>query len=652
MADKIFIRDLKVDCVIGCGPDERVKTQRLVVNLTLHLDISACGDSDNLHDTVNYSAVAKRLAALVGRSRCYTLEALSTGIIADVFMTPDCARVEAVTVRIDKPEAFSKLPAVPCVEITRNRSYFSNRRQRRASSIWRADAAAATAAAEAAASTVDPTVDGRVGVVTAYLAIGTNIGDRVANISTAMRLLQTVPADLAVNPSSVAAHSAPFVRLVATSFLYETPPAYVLDQPPFLNGALCVETNLAPLALLDHIKANVEGAMGREKTLRFGPRNIDVDVLLYGPSQAFDLDGGRLVVPHPRLAERDFALGPLRDLCPGLLHPVHHRSITDLLAALPAVHLTRVVPLRSLASPVPGQSSERLLRLGGRTHLVGVLNVTPDSFSDGGQFFAQENSSDGSSRTSSSGGKDTVALAAGRAVEMVSQGADMVDVGGQSTRPGAQLLPAHEEAARVVPVIRALRAALPSIPISIDTFYASVAAAAVEAGADVVNDVSGGAMDAGMLAIVAQLQVRSTLRHCCRGLPLACRIFLHVSFQSHLTLPLAITVPALHTVPPPALLCAGPHRAHAHARHPSDHDRSRPLWAGRLRRRARGRLGGSALRPRGAGRARRRRGYRGHPPLGHHAGPRGGLREAGTAQLRSAAPLRAAGRARLHRGSS
>jgi dihydroneopterin aldolase / 2-amino-4-hydroxy-6-hydroxymethyldihydropteridine diphosphokinase / dihydropteroate synthase len=541
MGDKIFIRDLRVNCVIGCGPDERVKRQPLVINVTLHVDIAACGDSDSLHDTVNYSAVAKRLAALVERSRCYTLEALATALAADVLTADDCRRVESVTVRLDKPEAFAKLPAVPCVEITRPRSYFSGARQRQDSSVWRADAVAAAAAAAssspAAASPAAAASTRSDGVVTAYLAIGSNVGDRVANIKAALRLLQAVP-DPAAAAAAAAAGAAgsssaavaddlsptgrkrrrPFLTVKETSFLYETPPAYVLDQPPFLNGALAVETNLPPSDLLAHIKANVEGAMGREKTLRFGPRNIDVDILLYGPNAVVEVpegggDGGRLPlsVPHPRLAERDFALGPLADLCPGLMHPTLHCSIVDLLARLPAVNLTRVLPLPSRPLGPAGAGSndaaaaaaalsppqERLLRLGGRTHVVGILNVTPDSFSDGGEHFA-------------AGDAHAAADAAVRhAVAMVAAGADVIDIGGQSTRPGADMLPPDVEAARVVPAIAAIRRALPGVPLSVDTFHASVARAAVGAGADIINDVSGGLLDAAMLKTAAELEVRA-----------------------------------------------------------------------------------------------------------------------------------------------
>jgi dihydropteroate synthase len=129
---------------------------------------------------------------------------------------------------------------------------------------------------------------------------------------------------------------------------------------------------------------------------------------------------------------------------------------------------------------------------------MGILNVTPDSFSDGGQFNAVDS-----------------ALAQGH--RLVEAGIDILDVGGQSTRPQAVEISETEELERVIPVIAALRAQL-SIPISVDTTRSAVARAAISAGADLVNDVSAGIDDPHMLATVAKLQVPIILMHR-RGTP-------------------------------------------------------------------------------------------------------------------------------------
>ncbi len=127
-----------------------------------------------------------------------------------------------------------------------------------------------------------------------------------------------------------------------------------------------------------------------------------------------------------------------------------------------------------------------------RAVVVGVVNVTPDSFSDGGRF-----------------SDEASAIAHGRI--LVAQGADILDVGGESTRPGAIRVPADEEVARILPVIHTLAQA--GIPVSVDTMRAAVAAEAVAAGACLVNDVSGGLADDDMLSVVADLGVPVVLMH-------------------------------------------------------------------------------------------------------------------------------------------
>jgi dihydropteroate synthase len=126
---------------------------------------------------------------------------------------------------------------------------------------------------------------------------------------------------------------------------------------------------------------------------------------------------------------------------------------------------------------------EHTFHWGKRTYLMGILNVTPDSFSDGGDF-------------------DKLETALTQAKQLVSSGADIIDIGGQSTRPGAEQISLDRELNRVIPVIK----------------RASVAQAAVEAGADLVNDISGGTYDDRMLPIVARLQVPIVLMHI-RGTP-------------------------------------------------------------------------------------------------------------------------------------
>jgi dihydropteroate synthase len=133
------------------------------------------------------------------------------------------------------------------------------------------------------------------------------------------------------------------------------------------------------------------------------------------------------------------------------------------------------------------------LDLSARTHVMGVLNVTPDSFSDGGRFFSEKE-------------------AVNQGIRMAREGADIIDVGGESTRPYSSRLPADEEMARVIPVIRQLSREI-SIPISIDTYKSEVAREALNAGASMINDISSLRLDAHMLDEVARAGVPVILMH-------------------------------------------------------------------------------------------------------------------------------------------
>jgi len=147
-----------------------------------------------------------------------------------------------------------------------------------------------------------------------YLGLGSNLGDRLANLRAAVDAL------------------GPEVRVLAESGIYETPPWGYTEQPAFLNMALKAETNLEPRALLKHLK-NIEAGLGREKSFRYGPRKIDMDILLY-EDRIFSNE--MLVIPHPRLHERAFVLVPLADVGAEVKHPVLHKTVTEMLVEVDA----------------------------------------------------------------------------------------------------------------------------------------------------------------------------------------------------------------------------------------------------------------------------------------------------------------------------
>lgn len=152
----------------------------------------------------------------------------------------------------------------------------------------------------------------------------------------------------------------------------------------------------------------------------------------------------------------------------------------------------------NLSTLTPWQVRGQTFDWGTRTYVMGVLNITPDSFSDGGQF-------------------NTLEKAQEQARSLIEAGADILDIGGQSTRPQAIEVTLEAELERVLPVIQAIRQES-QIPISIDTTRSAVARAAIAAGADLVNDISGATFDPEMLATVADLAVPIVLMHI-RGNP-------------------------------------------------------------------------------------------------------------------------------------
>ena len=150
--------------------------------------------------------------------------------------------------------------------------------------------------------------------------------------------------------------------------------------------------------------------------------------------------------------------------------------------------------LKNLESPPHSvRCKQTVLHLDERTHLMGILNVTPDSFSDGGMFLDSDN-------------------AISHGIELTSQGADIIDIGGESTRPGAKPLLPDEELRKVIPVIEGLSAEV-DVPISIDTYKSLIAEKAIEAGAEMINDISGLHFDPKMADVAAKYDVPVVVMH-------------------------------------------------------------------------------------------------------------------------------------------
>ncbi|KAJ5569792.1 uncharacterized protein N7459_009222 [Penicillium hispanicum] len=316
----------------------------------------------------------------------------------------------------------------------------------------------------------------------AFIALGSNLGDRVDMIEKACLEMDRVN-----------------VKVKRTSSLFETTPMYVLDQAPFMNGVCEVETSLSPMELLDTLQS-IEIALGRKKLIDKGPRSIDLDILLYD-EEIFSNE--RLNVPHKLMLERDFVLRPLCQLIPHERPPQPGKNKSTYREHLQALEPPEPTPFSTtpISPRFPALHATDSKR---NTHVMAILNLTPDSFSDGGKH----------SSTDMDYITETVRT-------FIAQGATIIDIGGESTRPGSTPVGADEEIARIVPAIKHIRTFIPeaaNIAISIDTYRARVAEAACAAGADIINDVSAGLLDPEMLPTAARIGKSIILMHM-RGTP-------------------------------------------------------------------------------------------------------------------------------------
>jgi 2-amino-4-hydroxy-6-hydroxymethyldihydropteridine diphosphokinase/dihydropteroate synthase len=269
--------------------------------------------------------------------------------------------------------------------------------------------------------------------MTVLLGLGSNLGDRRAALERALQLLGE--------------HG---VRLTRVSPAVESPALLPAGAPsawnrPFLNIAVECATEAGPGELLTILKG-IEASVGRADAPRWAPRPIDLDILLYGDEQ---IANERLTIPHPGLTVRPFVLASLAAIAPARVIPG-------------TTGMSVLTAYRRLASALP--------------LWMGIVNLTPDSFSDGGRH------------------SDWPAVEA-TVERMTAAGAGWVDLGAESTRPGATTLTADGEWQRLAPILERVvertsaRRLRPGI--SVDTYHPEVARRAIDSGADAINDVSG-----------------------------------------------------------------------------------------------------------------------------------------------------------------
>lgn len=266
--DEIRIENLEVYAGHGVLLEENASGQPFFVNVVLYTDTKKAGWEDDLAFSTHYGEVSHLINTYLREHTFRLIEAAAEHTAEQILLR--FPRVRSLDLEIRKPRAPIGLP-FSSVSVKINRG-------------WKK----------------------------AYLGIGSNMGDRKGYIGQAKRRLEE-------NPK---------IRSLRLSELIVTPPYGDVEQEDFLNGAVELETLYSPWELLDFLQL-LEKEAHRERTVRWGPRTLDLDLLFF---EDFVSDDPRLTVPHPDLHNRRFVLEPLSELCPGYIHPLLGKSIRQLLA--------------------------------------------------------------------------------------------------------------------------------------------------------------------------------------------------------------------------------------------------------------------------------------------------------------------------------
>lgn len=266
MADYIRIHDLEVYANHGVYKEENVLGQKFLFSFELEVDTRKAGVSDRLDDSVNYGEVCQLVTDFVTTHTYQLLECLAESVSRRLLMT--YPQILSLKTEIKKPWAPVGLPLdTVSVEITRKRH-------------------------------------------TAYLGIGSNMGDKHAFLEKAIKQLD--------------AH--PMMKVKSVSNLLVTEPYGGVEQDDFLNGCLKIETVLWPQELLD-VLHKIEQDAGRTRSIHWGPRTLDLDILFYDD---LILETDNLIIPHKEIPLRSFVLVPLAEIAPDLIHPVLHKTVLQL----------------------------------------------------------------------------------------------------------------------------------------------------------------------------------------------------------------------------------------------------------------------------------------------------------------------------------
>lgn len=264
--DRIIVKDLEVYAFHGVLPEEKSLGQKFLVSLELTLDFLEAAEKDNLELTVNYAALCQDVEEFLQKHTFDLIETAAHKLA--IFLLEKYRLPEKIKVCIKKPSA----------PIRKTFGYVAAEVER--------------------------------GWTKAYIGIGSNMGDKQKNIEDAISILD----------------SRSSTKVTAISKMYITGPVGYMEQEDFLNGALEVRTLLTPYQLLDFLYS-IEMQLKRERVIRWGPRTMDLDILLYGNRILSD---EKLTIPHPRMHERLFAVKPMCDIAPYVQHPLLCKNMLEI----------------------------------------------------------------------------------------------------------------------------------------------------------------------------------------------------------------------------------------------------------------------------------------------------------------------------------
>lgn len=268
--DKIIIKNLEIFAKHGVFPEENILGQKFLVSAVLYTDTRKAGKTDDLTASIHYGEVCQSIDAYMRIHTCQLLERAAESLAEELLLS--IPRLEKIELEIKKPWAPIGLPLeTVSVEILRQ---------------WH----------------------------TAYIALGSNLGEKKRYLEDAVASLNQLP----------------LARVEKVSNYYVTPPYGVKEQDDFLNACLELRTLLTPEELLEALQA-LEQAAGRERTIHWGPRTLDLDVLFYDD---LVLESEKLCIPHVEMQKRKFVLEPLHDIAPYKRHPVYGKTVREMLEEL------------------------------------------------------------------------------------------------------------------------------------------------------------------------------------------------------------------------------------------------------------------------------------------------------------------------------